>query len=629
MRVVMMALVAVLAAGGAQAAPLETYAKPPSMRSILISPDGSKVAFIQRVNGKEAVVIDQLNPAALVGNIPPGVPFDGLVWADSDRLLAYGSRGVLVADLKKRKVSRLADKTELSEVIYTPVVRARDGRTVIFVAGLMWSEKVNLRMLESVDLETGGETRVSRVRSHTRVYWTIGSDGVPLAQEVYDEQSHVWSLHLRRGSDWEETYQVTTLLDPPDVVGPSRDGKGLVLARVTEDRGLEFRYVPLSDGKPGGLATEYAGFRSVVFDPQTHLPIGGLKEGMEPNYQFFDSKDQALWDGIVQLFPNEEVTLESWSSDRGKVAVRVTGLKHGVSYQIVDTTTHKTMTIGPAYDGLTPKDIADVQVVTYPAKDGLPIQALLTLPTDRDPKNLPLIVMPHQTSADDGEQAGYYPWAEAFASRGYAVLQPQYRGTSGLGWALEAASIGEFGRKMQTDLSDGVRALAAKGVVDPKRVCIVGGPEYGGYAALAGVMLEQGVYRCAVALNPWVEIRDAAGGRDADAKHSINVRGWDRWVGAKAPGDPIFDQISPSKHVADVSAPILIIHAKSRLEGTALQDTESIDDSITLVNALHSAKKSAELLPLSPVEAGPADDARRLRILQAMVTFVETNNPPN
>ena len=88
-------------------------------------------------------------------------------------------------------------------------------------------------------------------------------------------------------------------------------------------------------------------------------------------------------------------------------------------------------------------------------------------------------------------------WAQAFASQGYAVLQPNFRGSSGYGQKFIDAGHGEWGRKMQTDISDGLAALAKQGMVDPKRACTVGW-SYGGYAALAGVTVQQGLYRCAV-----------------------------------------------------------------------------------------------------------------------------------
>ena len=140
--------------------------------------------------------------------------------------------------------------------------------------------------------------------------------------------------------------------------------------------------------------------------------------------------------------------------------------------------------------------VSKVESVKYKAADGLEITGYLTLPNGREAKGLPLIVFPHGGPASR-DTLGFDWWAQAMASRGYAVLQVNFRGSDGLGWEFTKAGFGEWGRKMQTDLSDGVRNLTSQGVVDPKRVCIVGG-SYGGYAALAGATLQKDVYRCAV-----------------------------------------------------------------------------------------------------------------------------------
>jgi len=617
MKLAIMALAAMLTTCAAHAAPLETYGKVPAMRMPTISPDGSKVAFIQVVNGREAVVIDQLNPAGAIANIPPGFPtYDSLTWVDSNHLIAYGSVTLLV-DLEKRKIERLLQKGELRGAVRAPMIRTRGGLTTLYAAGYtQLSQTETVPTLEAVDLATGEQHRLARARPHQSVVWDIDPDGNLISQSTYDEQSHVWTLQLRRGSDWFDAYSVKTLIDPPSVVGLTQDAKGLVLQTITEENGLEFRRVSLDDGKLGDLVPEYVGLNQLIYDPLTHRPIGGAKAGLELTYVFFDPKDQALWDGVIKAFPDEEVELASWTPDRTKVVVRVTGLKHGVSYHVVDTATHKAMGIGAAFDGITPKDISDIEIVTYPAKDGLPIQALLTLPSGREPRNLPLIVLPHNGPAE-GDLVGYHAWAQALASRGYAVLQPQYRGSFGLGWKLEAAGFGEWGRKMQTDLSDGVRALAGKGYIDPKRVCIVGDGSYSSYAALAGVMFEQGVYRCAVAVDPWTDIRSLAGGFWADAKKSSKVRNWERLIGAKDQRDPVFDKISPADHAADASAPILIVSYPG-----------PNDDPVKMANALNRAKKPAELVTVKPGK-NFNPESMILQTLQATVDFVEKYNPPN
>src|SRR6202012_197251 len=124
-----------------------------------------------------------------------------------------------------------------------------------------------------------------------------------------------------------------------------------------------------------------------------------------------------------------------------------------------------------------------VKAITYSAADGLKIPGFLTLPRGRADKDLPLVVMPHG-GPEAADTLDFDWWAQALAEQGYAVLQPNFRGSS-LDSDFVQAGFGEWGRKMQTDLSDGVRYLAHEGTIDPKRVCVVGA-SYGGFYARCG-----------------------------------------------------------------------------------------------------------------------------------------------
>jgi dipeptidyl aminopeptidase/acylaminoacyl peptidase len=229
------------------------------------------------------------------------------------------------------------------------------------------------------------------------------------------------------------------------------------------------------------------------------------------------------------------------------------------------------------------------------------------------------VVLPHG-GPHARDTPGFDWWAQALASRGYAVLQVNYRGSSGLGADFFAAGFGEFGRKMQTDLSDGVRHLVQDGLVDPKRVCIVGG-SYGGYAALAGATLDRGVYRCAVSYAGVSDLR-------SDLKDSISKEGesagrfWLRYVGAKNIDDPLLDQRSPAAHAGDVDIPILLIHGRD--------DTiVTISQSRRMADALRKAGKPVELIELSSEDHWLSRGETRLQMLKATVAFLEKNNPPD
>src|SRR5437899_9825140 len=167
----------------------------------------------------------------------------------------------------------------------------------------------------------------------------------------------------------------------------------------------------------------------------------------------------------------------------------------GPQYLLAELRSAQIIPLGPEYRSL--PAVAEVRAIEYPAADGLVIPGFLTVPVRGPREKMPLVVLPHG-GPELRNEGGFDWWAQALASAGYAVLQPNFRGST-VSDALRAAGYGQWGRKMQTDLSDGVQYLAGQGLIDPARVCIVGA-SYGGYAALAGVSLQQGVYRCAASV---------------------------------------------------------------------------------------------------------------------------------
>jgi len=216
---------------------------------------------------------------------------------------------------------------------------------------------------------------------------------------------------------------------------------------------------------------------------------------------------------------------------------------------------------------------------------------------------------------------GFDWWAQALASRGYAVLQANFRGSTGYGAEFLEAGYGEWGRKMQTDLSDGVRHLAGQGMIDPSRVCIVGG-SYGGYAAMAGPTLDRGVYRCAVAVAGVSDLRrmvaheaDTGGRRDSEA-----VRYWNRFMGAERLGDRSLDERSPARLAQQADAPILLLHGRD-------DTVVPIEQSRLMASALRRANKPFEFIELAGEDHWLSRAETRQKMLAETVRFLQANNP--
>ncbi|WP_425999498.1 alpha/beta hydrolase family protein [Caulobacter sp. DWR1-3-2b1] len=381
----------------------------------------------------------------------------------------------------------------------TPYGGVFDGKPAIW-AGLFakeaFADEDGHYDLYRMDPDTGIGRRHQMGDKDTGSY-LARSDGTVLARTKFRLRDGRWSLDLRRDGSWTEAYSTIAPLDQPSIAGLTYDETAVMLS-IWDASAKNWSMAPVSsaDGKLGA-ATTPKGPYSMITDRESRI-IGSSYEDVYREYDFTEPRIKAAWPQVRQVFVGRQVMLSAHTHDFAKLVVYVEGTGEPGGYYLVDLGAKKVKRIGAAYPGLTGADIAQVQAVTYRAADGLEIEGYLTLPSGKAAKDLPLIVVPHG-GPQARDSAGFDWWAQAPASRGYAVLQPNFRGSSGYGRAFTEAGYGEWGGKMQTDLSDGVRMLAKAGTIDPKRVCIVGA-SYGGYAALAGITLDKGVYRCSVAV---------------------------------------------------------------------------------------------------------------------------------
>jgi dipeptidyl aminopeptidase/acylaminoacyl peptidase len=260
-------------------------------------------------------------------------------------------------------------------------------------------------------------------------------------------------------------------------------------------------------------------------------------------------------------------------------------------------------------------------MVDWYAADGLLLRGVLTLPPAKPGNKLPLVVLPHG-GPEARDYLGFDWWAQAFASRGYAVFQPNYRGSAGYGVAFRNAGFGEAGGKMQTDISDGVAELARQSIIDPGRVCIVGA-SWGGYAALAGVTLLHGTYRCAVSVAGLSDPAEFLGRTSNLVLHpSPALRYWRSYFGEYASFGRALDAIAPAAQADHADAPILLIHGKD-------DAVVPIKQSEMMEAALKRAGKPVEFIRLDGEDHWLSREETRVQMLTAAVAFVQKYNPAN
>jgi dipeptidyl aminopeptidase/acylaminoacyl peptidase len=328
---------------------------------------------------------------------------------------------------------------------------------------------------------------------------------------------------------------------------------------------------------------------------------------------------------IAKAFAGEAIRLVSVSDDMGRIVLHVSGKNTAGTWQLVDFKTGRATPVADDYPKIPNDMLGSVTMVDYRAQDGLPLQGILTLPPALAPHDLPLIVLPH--GGPEARDRVQFDWiARAFAARGYAMFQPNFRGSSWYGQDFRNAGFGQWGRKMQTDISDGVTALAGKGIIDPKRVCIVGA-SYGGYAALAGVTLQHGFYRCAASYGGVSDPRDMiheekSRGNDYTQHYADPaMRYWLSYLGFQTPDDPGIAAVSPQEQAKNADAPILLVYGE---KDTVVPPKQSTD----MAAALKRAGKPVEMVELDAEDHWLSRSATRLQMLKAWVAFVEKNNPP-
>ena len=217
------------------------------------------------------------------------------------------------------------------------------------------------------------------------------------------------------------------------------------------------------------------------------------------NRIYWKNKDfQKDYETIKKRLGDREISFNSATKDESKFIVATYSDVDPGTVWLYDRKTKNLSTLYQVREKLDRAALSPMKSVTYKSSDGLDIQAYLTLPKGLEPKNLPVVIFPH--GGPWGRDSwGYDTFAQFLANRGYAVLQPNFRASTGYGKKFLNAGNNEWGQKMQDDLTWGVKYLIGQGIADPKRVGIMGG-SYGGYATLAGVAFTPDVYSAAVAI---------------------------------------------------------------------------------------------------------------------------------
>ena len=284
----------------------------------------------------------------------------------------------------------------------------------------------------------------------------------------------------------------------------------------------------------------------IAVDTMPGLPSVHILDGDDPKAQ-----DLA---GLYQAFEGQKVRITSNTSDGALMVVYVSSDKNPGDYYLFNGKMGQAAFLFSAKPEIDPKLMADMRPISFQSRDGLTIHGYLTLPPGSSGKNLPLIINPHGGPHGIRDEWGWDPEVQFFASRGYAVLQVNYRGSAGYGMKFQDVGYGQWAGSMQDDLADGVQWAIKQGTADPKRVCIYGA-SYGGYAALENAERYPGLYKCIVG---YVGLYDLLTMNDSDFSHYASGK---HYTGVSVGrDDAVLKADSPVNGADKIAAPVFIIY---------------------------------------------------------------------
>ena len=341
--------------------------------------------------------------------------------------------------------------------------------------------------------------------------------------------------------------------------------------------------------------------------------------------QYFEPALMQLQKDLHEAFPGDSLAIMNFSGDGKKAIVLAGNERTPGKYYLYDAAAQQVSAIAPLAPWIDPKQMSPMQAITYKARDGLEIHGYLTTPAGRAPQNLPLILYPHGGPMFVQDTEGWDRDVQFLASRGYAVLQMNFRGSGGAGSKFREAGNREWGGKMLDDITDAALWAAQQGIADAKRVCIFGA-SYGGYAALMGAATRPDLFRCAISY---------AGVTDLESMYDTTIVG-DGWVAQRSSESMVYlthtlgerrdaeflRKQSPVYNAANINCPVLIAHGRQDV-------VVQINNAHRMRDALESAHKVVEYLEKPDEGHGFHDEQNLIELATRIEQFLQKYNPPD
>jgi dipeptidyl aminopeptidase/acylaminoacyl peptidase len=579
--------------------PASQFAGRPAFWDAKLSPDGSMLSFLRYRGSEVSLVVSRLDTQEVVSAllVEPRQQLEWYRWVTDRKLLLsvsiageyFGSdvryTRLMLVELDTKTISPLFRNTDAIEgdnVIHV----AEDGSYILLaVQRSVYDYPAVVRQ----ELTAGGKFDTVQAPREGVWNWVADDKGVVrLGTGWYFGRLRIFyrpdaASELKMIARIKEGDSADRYWDALQIIGGSDEGYVLsedengrvglrrfnfarreVIETVFQHREWDLDSATLREGKP------YAAYYTADRD-EVHY-FGEAER----------NQDAALRKALSKALGDGEVWVTSRSKDGSRMLVWAGNeADPGVLY-LFDPVARRLEEISQFRPNLDFRALARPRPIRYTARDGTVIRGYLTLPRGREAKDLPLVIMPHGGPFGVRDKLEYNDEVQLLANRGYAVLQPNFRGSGGYGDAFYELGEGEVGRGMQDDIDDAMDWAVAEGIADPKRVCVVGG-SYGGYAALWAVLRNPERYACAAS---WAGVTDWNRMLSYDRRY-LTARAGKAWQ-ARVRGEKNFDldAVSPYRLAKQLSRPVLLAHG-----------TKDTNVPLSQYNLFEKAARSAPVRP--------------------------------
>lgn len=416
-------------------------------------------------------------------------------------------------------------------------------------------------ILYSIDVNTARHDLVADVGGGQNMTFVLDGRGVPRFAYGADK-SEKQLLYVAAGEDGKNWSKVPdSAVDGTFVpLGFTQDGQHVFgryavgngpSALIKADLTLTQREVLASD--------PFNDVGEIIWDSQNQ-PLAVEFKGAQPKVQILNpsSPDAKLYQGLRAGFPGQHVTFVDHSSDGNVSLIYIYSDRNPGEWAVMNRKTDTLARLLQRNASIDPATMGTRHYIRFKASDGLDLDAYVTVPAGvTDLKNMPMVLLPHGGPHYVADDWGFDTDAQFLASRGYLVLQINYRGSGGRGYAFREAGYLQWGKRVQQDLVDGMRWAVAKGYADPKRICVYGA-SFGGYSAMMLAAMVPDLVHCAAGLSGLYDLRAMA--NKSDTARSFLGRAYIERVIGRDDNALLAD--SPLSQAARIRVPVFLAHGK-------------------------------------------------------------------